>query len=96
MHGRCDVLTILMTWDEMKMGETLKRKNIPRRNILLDDVPSPFLLPDEAAKYLRLDERTLANYRSNKTGPVYRKHGGSICYHRDDLRKWSKVKAARV
>ena len=81
---------------EMRMGETLKRKNIPRRNILLDDVPSPFLLPDEAAKYLRLDERTLANYRSNKTGPVYRKHGGSICYHRDDLRKWSSVQAARV
>ena len=96
MHGRCNVLTILMTWGEMRMGETLKRKNIPRRNILLDDVPSPFLLPDEAAKYLRLDERTLANYRSNKTGPVYRKHGGSICYHRDDLRKWSRVKAARV
>jgi len=86
----------MVTWGKMRMGETLKRKNIPRRNILLDDVPSPFLLPDEAAKYLRLDERTLANYRSNKTGPVYRKHGGSICYHRDDLRKWSSVQAARV
>jgi len=78
------------------MGESLKRQNIPRRKILLDDVPSPFLLPDEAAVFLRLDERTLANYRSNKTGPVYRKHGGSICYHRDDLRQWSIIKAAKM
>jgi len=78
------------------MGESLKRKNIPRRKILLNDVPSPFLLPDEAAVFLRLDERTLANYRSNKTGPVYRKHGGSICYHRDDLRDWSIVTAAKL
>ena len=83
-------------WCEVKMGESLKRKNIPRRKILLNDVPSPFLLPDEAAVFLRLDERTLANYRSNKTGPVYRKHGGSICYHRDDLRDWSIVKAAKL
>jgi len=75
------------------MGESLKRKNIPRRKILLNDVPSPFLY--EAAVFLRLDERTLANYRSNKTGPVYRKHGGSICYHRDDLRDWSSVTAAK-
>jgi len=69
------------------MGESLKRKNIPRRKILLNDVPSPFLLPDEAAVFLRLDERTLANYRSN---------GGSICYHRDDLRDWSSVTAAKL
>jgi len=78
------------------MDRTLKRKHIPRRNILLNDVPSPYLLPDEAAIYLRLSERTLANYRSNKTGPVYRKHGGSICYHRDDLRDWSSVTAAKL
>ena len=78
------------------MGESLKRQNIPRRKILLDDVPSPFLLPDEAAVFLRLDERTLANYRSNKTGPVYCKHCGSICYHRDDLRQWSIIKAAKM
>jgi len=78
------------------MGESIKRKNIPRRNILLDDVQSPFLLPDEAARFLRLDERTLANYRSNKTGPIYRKHGGSICYHREDLRQWSTVQAAKL
>lgn len=78
------------------MGESLKRQNIPRRKILLDDVPSPYLLPDEAATFLRLDERTLANYRSNKTGPIYRKHGGSICYHFDDLRQWSTIKTAKM
>ena len=78
------------------MGESLKRQNIPRRKILLDDVPSPFLLPDEAAVFLRLDERTLANYRSNKTGPVYRKHVGLICYHRADLRQWWIIKAAKM
>ena len=78
------------------MSATLKRKNIPRRKILLNDVPSPYLLPDEAAVFLRVDERTLANHRSNKTGPVYRKHGGSVCYHRDDLRQWSTIKAEKM
>lgn len=78
------------------MGGIEKSQEVFRRNILLDDIPSPFLLPDEAAKFLRLEERTLANYRSNQTGPLYRKHGGKICYHRDDLTNWSVTNQARL
>jgi len=76
------------------MAGPQKRKNIPRRKVLLNDISSPYLLPDEAAQFLRLEETTLANFRTNKTGPIYRKHGGSICYHRKDLIKWSSVHLA--
>ena len=74
---------------EVKVDEPNKRRNKPRRTIVLDDISSPFLLPDEAAKFLRLDEGTLANYRTSQTGPPYRRHGGMICYHETDLVKWS-------
>jgi len=81
---------------EADVDEIGKRAEPLRRKILLDDIPSPFLLPDEAAKYLRLEERTLANYRSSRTGPLYRRHGGKICYHRDDLASWSITNQARL
>lgn len=78
------------------MAAPEKRKNIPRRKVLLNDISSPYLLPDEAAQFLRLEENTLANYRAQKTGPIYRKHGGTICYHREDLTTWSSVHLARL
>lgn len=61
------------------------------RVIVLEPMRSPYLLPDEAARYLRMSLRTLTNHRNNKTGPTYRKHGGKICYHEDDLDHWSRV-----
>lgn len=76
------------------MGEPSKRRIKPKRTVILDDISSPFLLPDEAAKFLRLDERTLANYRTSQIGPRYRKHGGMICYHEADLIKWSATHVA--
>lgn len=55
-----------------------------------DDTLSPFLTVDEAAAYLRLKKHTLANMRWQGTGPRFRKHGGRIVYHRDELNKWSE------
>lgn len=51
---------------------------------------SPFLTTAEAAELLRLKEHTLDNMRCLGTGPPFRKHGGRIFYHRDELNEWSK------
>ena len=50
---------------------------------------SPFLTANEAAQYLRLEERTLNNMRWRGEGPHWRKHGGKVIYHRSDLDGWS-------
>lgn len=60
-----------------------------RRKILLPTTSSPFYLPREAARYLRLCHKTLEKHRIAKTGPAYRRHGGKVCYHEDDLEEWS-------
>src|SRR5678815_1914772 len=51
---------------------------------------SPFLTIAEAAELLRLKKHTLDNMRWQGTGPPFRKHGGRIFYHRDELTEWSK------
>lgn len=51
---------------------------------------SPFLTAKEAAAYLRLEERTLNNMRWRGEGPHWRKHGGKVIYHRNDLEGWSR------
>lgn len=53
------------------------------------DIESPYLSAVEAAIYLRISERALENYRMTGEGPAYRKHGGKIVYHIDDLNRWS-------
>ena len=50
---------------------------------------SPFLTRVEAADFLRIDARTLDNLRYKGHGPRYRKHGGKVLYHEDDLTHWS-------
>ena len=50
---------------------------------------SPFVFAAEAARYLRLSVRALENFRATGEGPPYRKHGGRVVYHRDDLDLWS-------
>jgi len=50
---------------------------------------SPYLTANEAAHYLRLEERTLNNMRWRGEGPHWRKHGGKVIYHRSDLDGWS-------
>ena len=52
-------------------------------------VESPFLYANEAARYLRLSERTLEYYRIYGGGPAYRKHGNRIVYHKAELDSWS-------
>jgi predicted DNA-binding transcriptional regulator AlpA len=52
--------------------------------------PSPFLTVKEAAHFLRLKPRTLDDMRCQGTGPKFRKHGGRIVYHLDDLIEWSE------
>jgi hypothetical protein len=50
---------------------------------------NPFLTVREAGDYLRLKKRTLDNMRWMGTGPSFRKHGGRIFYHMDELKEWS-------
>ena len=50
---------------------------------------SPYLTVKEAGAYLRLGKRTLDNMRWMGTGPVFRKHGGRVYYHFDELKEWS-------
>ena len=57
---------------------------------------SPFLSITEAADYLRLKPHTLDNMRWRGTGPRFRKHGGRIFYHRDDLKVWSETNRRKL
>ncbi|MEM7569440.1 MAG: helix-turn-helix domain-containing protein [Pseudomonadota bacterium] len=51
---------------------------------------SPFLTAIEAASYLRLEVRTLNNMRWRQEGPSWRKHGGRVVYHINELQYWSR------
>lgn len=53
---------------------------------------SPFLSVTEAARYLKLSRSTLDNFRSAGGGPKYRKHGGRVLYHRDEIERWSRAR----
>jgi len=57
---------------------------------MVEEQTSPFLNVEEAAAYLRLKKRTLDNMRWQGVGPRFRKHGGCVVYHRDDLKAWSE------
>jgi excisionase family DNA binding protein len=49
-----------------------------------------FLTLREAARLLAVDPRTLDKWRHEGAGPVYRKHGRRVVYHRADLIAWSE------
>ena len=51
-----------------------------RRSILLDT--------GEVAEEFRLKKHTLENMRSIGNGPIFRKHGGRVFYHRADLKRY--------
>ena len=55
---------------------------------------NPFLNVTEAAEYLRLKKRPLDNMRWMGTGRMFRKHGGRIYYHFDELSRWSDASCA--
>lgn len=65
------------------------------RRPMAHDRESPYLTSAEAAAYLRLQVRTLANMRHRRTGPHYRKHGGLIVYDINDLDAWSTATRRR-
>lgn len=52
---------------------------------------SPFLTTNEASGFLRLKPKTLINRRALGLGPRYRKHGGRVVYHMDNLINWSRA-----
>jgi hypothetical protein len=56
---------------------------------MCDDLNTPHLTIYEASDYVRLAKRTLDNMRWMGTGPIFRKHGGRIFYHSDELKEWS-------
>ena len=60
----------------------------------VEALESPFLTAQEAAHYLRLRVRTLDGMRWRGEGPCWRKHGGTVVYHRDDLNDWSRSREA--
>ncbi len=51
---------------------------------------SPFLTPKQAAYFLGLQAKTLANMRWRGEGPPFRRHGGQVRYHIDELEAWSR------
>lgn len=57
---------------------------------MCDDADFPFMTIDETAELMRVNRRTLDNHRWRGTGPPYRRHGGRIVYHRDEVLKWSE------
>jgi hypothetical protein len=61
-----------------------------------DDSDNPFLTIDETAELLRVNRRTLDNLRWQGDGPPFRRHGGRIVYHRDDVLAWSERRRART
>jgi hypothetical protein len=60
-----------------------------RRDEMSDDLNTAYFTIHEASDYVRLAKRTLDNMRWMGTGPIFRKHGGWIFYHIDELKEWS-------
>lgn len=57
----------------------------------LANLPPRFLRTPEAARFLGLSGRTLEKHRTFGTGPTYRKIGGRIVYHVEDLQRWADL-----
>ncbi|MBW4332239.1 helix-turn-helix domain-containing protein [Stakelama sp. CBK3Z-3] len=49
----------------------------------------PYLNTGQAAFHLGLSPRTLETMRRTGRGPRFRRHGGSVRYHINDLDGWS-------
>lgn len=57
---------------------------------------SPFLSAKQAAHYLGIQAKTLANMRWRGDGPSYRRHGGQVRYHIDELDQWSRRHLSQI
>ena len=57
-------------------------------------MPDVFLLPDEAAAYLRVAAKTLTKWRWQGKGPPYRKVAGNLIrYVQSELDQWMTTQA---
>jgi hypothetical protein len=63
---------------------------------MCDVCKSIFLTIAETAEIMRIKPRTLDNLRWRGEGPPFRRHGGRIVYHRDELFAWSEQRRARM
>lgn len=54
---------------------------------------SPYLLEEDAARYLKLAADTLKKKRMAGTGPKFRRHGRKPVYKVVDLDEWSDAQA---
>jgi predicted DNA-binding transcriptional regulator AlpA len=61
---------------------------------MTNEPDAPFLTIDETAHLLRIKRRTLDNLRWKGEGPPFRRHGGRILYHRDEVLEWSRQRRA--
>jgi len=59
---------------------------VKRRIVIVGPPKSPFRIESEAAEILGLSLRSLMNNRYAGKGHPYRKHGGRVVYHIDDLK----------
>lgn len=59
------------------------------------EVQSPFLRTGEAAKYLRISERTLETWRQTGRGPEFSRAGRVCLYTRRDLDDWVESRKVR-
>ncbi len=51
---------------------------------------SPFLVPKEVARLLRIKPQTLAKMRMDHRGPRFRRDGKFVRYHIADVEAWLK------
>ena len=70
--------------------------SFPQEFVMSRIYSSLFFTTDEAAEVMRVKRRTLDNFRWRGEGPRFRRHGGRIVYHRDDLLAWSEQRRARM
>jgi excisionase family DNA binding protein len=71
-------------------------RSIQKDEPVEDTSPADFLTIAEAAELLRVHRRTLDNMRWKGTGPIFRRHGGRIVYHREELLAWSAERKAKT
>lgn len=48
------------------------------------------LTPEEAAARLRMEPKTLANWRNKRKGPAFFKFGSRVLYPLDRLEEWER------
>lgn len=77
----------------IRMSSTRKSYDVRHGRTQHDD--SPYRRSVEAADYLRISLRALESFRSTGDGPEYRKHGGKVVYHVNDLDNWSNGRRYR-